>query len=115
MFDGDGTLGSAVKARGWEARGLDVLRSPNQDLLNDDTFTGLVSDLLDERIGGIHVAFPCDTLSMARKPKLRGHDCIVEGLPDLSAQQREKLDRANERICRDTLEHRLFIGFVGVL
>ena len=101
VFDGDGTLGSAVKARGWEVRGLDVLRSPNQDLLNDDVFIGLVSDLLNEKVGGIHVAFPCDTLSiMTRQPKLRGNDCIVEGLPNLSAQQREKLDRANEPIRR---------------
>eukprot|EP00969_Alexandrium_andersonii_P180760 7988425-Alexandrium_andersonii.AAC.1 len=52
--------------------GFDVRRSPYFDLLDDGVYAWILQVVSAGRVATLHLAPPCATFSLARKPALRG-------------------------------------------
>jgi hypothetical protein len=72
LFSGKGNLTKAICATpGLRCHGMDILRGPGNDIMDDAVYRILTLAIECQHVRYIHMAPPCATYSIARRPKIR--------------------------------------------
>ena len=107
LFAGTAGLSKALAARGLQVHTFDS-RNGKEHIVNSSTIEARWKDLHADRICFVHVGFPCNTWSLARRHDkvgpgpLRDSDQFLYGLQGLSAVDQQKVDDANHLLAEIT-------------